>query len=322
MSEQINDNKKKVILDGYRFSGKSVGAVSTRYSGRNQFLTMVTLEQIVRLFPKVDPRNPSDRNRKVDAKRAKAAGQYWLSHPNDWIFPPLILTLDDELNYETFEGFEVRTSDLDLQMVKLILPPDFEQQAFIADGQHRTYGINHIYAERHAKLREVREELRTARDSGAQSSELERLQSLLDAITHDISRFEKETIGVQIIANANKGLQQKWFITMSDYQKPIGRGESVRMDLKTNLTIAAKQIVSSHPLLAGSFPLSEEETENPRVDERKDNVARGSDAIYSLANIRDWVATLVLGSKSESSVEDLDKLTSVDQIVEVGTVFF
>ena len=74
MSEPIN-NKNKVVLDGYRFTGRSVGAVSTRYSGRNQFLTMVTFEQVVRLFPKVDPAKPHDRNRKVDAKRAKAAGR-------------------------------------------------------------------------------------------------------------------------------------------------------------------------------------------------------------------------------------------------------
>jgi hypothetical protein len=321
MSEPIN-NKNKVVLDGYRFTGRSVGAVSTRYSGRNQFLTMVTFEQVVRLFPKVDPAKPHDRNRKVDAKRAKAAGQYWLDHPNDWIFPPLILTLDDELSYESIEGFDVRTSDLDLQMVKLILPPDFEQQAFIADGQHRTYGMNQIYVERHAKLKEAREELRSARDSGASDNDLQRLQSVIDAVTHDISRFERETIGVQIIANANKSLQQEWFITMSDYQKPIGRGESVRMDEKTNLTNAAKQIVSSHSLFAGEFPRIDEETANPRVDERKDNVARGSGAIYSLANIRDWVATLVLGSKSETSVEKLDEITSVDQIVDLANAFF
>lgn len=147
--------------------------------------------------------------------------------------------------------------------------------------------MNLIYVERHAKLREAREELRGARDSGASDIDLQRLQSVIDAITHDISRFERETIGVQIIANANKSLQQEWFITMSDYQKPIGRGESVRMDEKTNLTNAAKQIISSHSLFAGEFPRINEETPNPRVDERKDNVARGSGAIYSLANIRD-----------------------------------
>lgn len=321
MSEPIN-NKNKVVLDGYRFTGRSVGAVSTRYSGRNQFLTMVTFEQVVRLFPKVDPANPHDRNRRVDAKRAKAAGWYWLDHPNDWIFPPLILTLDDDLFYESIDGFDVRTSDLDLQMVKLILPPDFEQQAFIADGQHRVYGINHIYIERHAKLKEAREELRSARDSGAPSFEIQRLELVINAVTHDISRFENETIGVQIISNANKTLQQEWFTTMSDYQKSISRGESVRMDEKTNLTNAAKQIQSSHSLFAGEFPRIDEEKPNPRVDERKDNVARGSGAIYSLANIRDWVATIVLGSKSETSVENLDKLTSVDQIVEIANAFF
>jgi len=321
MSEPIN-HKKKVVLDGYKFSARSVGAVSARYSGRNQFLTMVTFEQVVRLFPKVDPAKPHDRNRKVDAKRAKAAGQYWLDHPNDWIFPPIILTLDDELSFEAFEGFDVTTSGLDLQMVRLVLPPDFEQQAFIADGQHRTYGMNLIYVERHAKLREAREELRGARDSGASDNDLQRLQSVIDAITHDISRFERETIGVQIIANANKSLQQEWFITMSDYQKPIGRGESVRMDLKTNLTNAAKQIVSSHSLFAGEFPRIDAETPNARVDERRDNVVRGSGAIYSLANIRDWVATLVLGSKSEDSVGNLDEITSVDEIVDIANAFF
>jgi len=322
MSEPIN-NKNKVVLDGYRFTGRSVGAVSTRYSGRNQFLTMVTFEQVVKLFPKVDPKNPHDRNRKVDAKRAKAAGEYWRNNPTDWIFPPLILVLDDDLVFQSLEDADVRVPDnLNLQMVRLVLPPDFDQEAFIADGQHRCYGICYTYAQCHEELKDARDALRQARGSGASESDIRILQSKIDAITHDISRFETETIGVQIIANANKSLQQEWFITMSDYQKPIGRGESVRMDEKTNLTNAAKQIISSHSLFAGEFPRIDEETPNPRVDERKDNVARGSGAIYSLANIRDWVATLVLGSKSETSVDKLDELTSVDQIVDVANAFF
>ena len=321
MSEPIN-NKNKVVLDGYRFTSRSVGAVSTRYSGRTQFLTMVTFEQVIKLFPKVDPARPHDRNRKVDAKRAKAAGQYWLENPNDWIFPPLIVTLDDDLSYEAVGEFEVPTSDLDLQMVKLTLPPDFQEQAFLADGQHRTYGINHIYTVCHENLKIARKDLKVAKDSGASSEELQKLQQVIDAITHDIARFEKETIGVQIIANATEYLQKKWFNTMSDFQKAISRGESIRIDEDTNFTIAAKQIVSSHPLFAGEFPRDDEEVENLKVDLRRDNVSRGSDAIYTLANIRDWVATIVLGSKLETSVENLNQRTSVDQIVAASSLFF
>jgi hypothetical protein len=106
-----------------------------------------------------------------------------------------------------------------------------------------------------------------------------------------------------------------------DTGNPLLRS-SQSVDEKTNLTNAAKQIISSHSLFAGEFPRIDEETPNPRVDERKDNVARGSGAIYSLANIRDWVATLVLGSKSETSVDKLDELTSVDQIVDAANAFF
>ena len=322
MSEPIKNNENKVVLDGYRFTGRSVGAVSTRYSGRTQFLTMVTFEQVVKLFPKVDPAKPHDRNRKVDAKRAKAAGQYWLDNPSDWIFPPLIVTLDDDLSYEAFGGFDVGASDLDLQMVKLTLPPDFQEQAFLADGQHRTYGINHVYTACHEKLRVARKDLKVAKDSGASSEELQKFQQVIDAVTHDIARFENETIGVQIIANATEYLQKKWFNKMSDFQKAISRGESIRIDEDTNFTIAAKQIVSSHPLFAGEFPRDDEEIENPKVDLRKDNVARGSDAIYTLANIRDWIATIVLGPKLETSVENLNQRTSVDQIVAAANSFF
>mgnify|MGYP006271569337 CR=1 FL=1 len=314
--------KNKVIIDGYRLSSKAVGAVSTKYAGRTQFLTMVTFEQIVHMFPKVDPAKPHDRNRRVDAKRARAAGQYWLDHPTDWIFPPLIVTLDEELEFHAIRDVEIAAPSLELQLVKLSIPHDFAYEAFIADGQHRVFGINDAYSRCHQALRDAKDEFKQARDSGASDSELEILKAKVDLASKNITRFETETIGVQIIANANKELQQEWFITMSDFQKPIGRGESVRMDEKTNLTIATKQLVASHPLFAGEFPRSEEDEPNPRVDERKDNVSRASDALYSLANLRDWIATLILGSKTETSVNNLDELVSIDEIVKIGATFF
>lgn len=315
-------DKNKLVLDGYRLTSKAVGAVSTKYAGRTQFLTMVTFEQIVHMFPKVDPAKPHDRNRRVDAKRAKAAGQYWLDHPTDWIFPPLILTLDEELEFQAVRDVEIAAPGLDLQLVRLSIPHDFAFEAFIADGQHRVYGINDAYARCHQALRDAKESFKQARDSGGPTSELEKLKLQVDSATRNISRFETETIGVQIIANANKELQQEWFITMSDFQKPIGRGESVRMDEKTNLTIATKHLVATHPLFAGDFPSDEGEEPQPRVDERKDNVSRASNSLYSLANLRDWIATLVLGSKSETSVPNLDELISVDEIVAAGKSFF
>jgi len=314
--------KNKLIIDGYRLSSKAVGAVSTKYAGRTQFLTMVTFEQIVHMFPKVDPAKPHDRNRRVDAKRARAAGQYWLDHPTDWIFPPLILTLDEELEFQAIKDVEIAAPGLDLQLVRLSIPHDFAYEAFIADGQHRVYGINDAYKRCHQALRDAKDEFKQARDSGESQVDLENLKAKIEAATKNISRFETETIGVQIISNANKELQQEWFITMSDFQKPIGRGESVRMDEKTNLTIATKQLVASHPLFAGEFPRNEDDEPNPRVDERKDNVSRASDSLYSLANLRDWIATLILGSKAEASVSNLDDLISIDEIVMIGNAFF
>ena len=321
MSEPIN-NSKKVVLDGYRFTSRSVGAVSTRYSGRNQFFTAVTFEQVLKLFPKVKPDTPHERNRAIDVKRAKDAGKYWLDNPSDWIFPSLILTLDDDLVYEVADGFDVRTEGLDLQMVKLTLPRDFAEQAFLADGQHRSYGIEYIYDVCNERLRVAKKDLKTAKESGASSEEIQRLQEEIDAANHDIARFETETIGVQIIANANEALQKKWFGHMSKFQREIGRGEAFRIDNETSFSIAARQVVSTHPLLAGEFPRKDAEIENPRVDMRKDNVTRGSDAIFTLANVRDWIATLILGPKLETSVENLDQITTVDQIADVANVFF
>lgn len=321
MSEPIN-NSKKVVLDGYRFSGKSVGAVSTRYSGRHTFFTAVTFEQVVRLFPKVSKDKPHERNRAIDVKRAKAAGQYWLDNPSDWIFPPLILTLDDDLNYEIADGFDVRSEGLDLQMVKITLPHDFAKQAFLADGQHRVFGIDHIFNECMEKLQEAKKNLKIAKESGERPELVTLFEAGVAGANAQILRFETETIGVQIITNANENLQKKWFGHMSHFQREISRGEGFRIDHETKLSIVARQVISNHPLLAGEFPRRDAEIENPRVNLRKDNVVRGSDSIYTLANIRDWIATLVLGSKLETSIGYLDEVLNIDQVTDLTNVFF
>lgn len=290
-------------LSGYAETKQYAAQQSTR-AGKTVYTISMPLSVVPVHLPVPDPEKPYEFNRQVNKGRAQKFADYWESHPDNWAVPPLLL--DVTTTYEFEPKYPVGGG---LTLGVLHLPDYSRDQLRILDGQHRILGwslVRKSLIERESKNVEA---LQKMNQNGATPLELQVVQSKLDAVRASIKRLSGEQVTIEIITGVSLGDHKTYFVTIAENAKGINKAERVRLDENSKVSKVAKEVSSTHDLLANN------------VDKRNASVKKASKDLVSLANVADIVGHICIGITGKMS-PGREAWMSEQKMLEISNHFF
>lgn len=297
-----------------------IPAQRIKFGSRFKLKASLQLAFIADTFPQIIPAKPAPNNRVVDPSHGLEFAEYVEKNKDNWVEPGVLLVSPLPLAFKPLytqslpfaspsatDSPVVETGfwEIEKEKIKSLLK--------WLEGQHRKYGLQTRIAEVDAEISKLEGELVMASDTLPIETNLNRLKGLRD-------RFNTETIDFTIIFPVDDSVSAEWFVTIARKQRGMNRGERERMDSKTMTVLAAKSVIASHPLFAGSYT-----TRNPlgvlRVLNRVAKVPTNSDAIFALPNITDIAKNIGFSYGKRVTVKQ-GSIDLQESIVEMTNNFF
>ena len=285
---------------------------------RAKYKFALQLSWVADLFPEIDPDKPFDSNREIEPKHGLDFADYVADNRDNWIEPGVVLVSQSDLNFEPLyrqflpKCYKASTAPA---VITGQLKLDKDQTRYLLlfmEGQHRNFGVQQKVKQLNKEAAELAIALAANPDDKSIKIKQDENQGMKD-------RFNFETMDVTIITPVDPQTQQDWFVTIAREAKGIIRAEKERMDDKSITVVAAKNVISGHPVLAGSFTEITPKGSNlvPKVLNRVNRVPRSSIAIFTLPNITDvtknigfsWAKRATIKKESFQLQESIEKMT-------------
>lgn len=239
-----------------------------------------TLEMVLDLLPKPDPKKKFPNNRLLNEPHAKAWGHYWEKNEHSWGCPAGLVSTPDSLN----DRFTSTAALNGMQIGVLSLPRDFALASEILDMQHRIYGWHDKRREISQRLLKLQNLVVEAKKTG-QNESVAALEAQIKALVHQKERFARECITVEIAVMSDKQ-HRDLFSNIASKALAINATQIANFDESQAINRIARA-VQSHPVL------------DNRVDWDKRNAtdtkAKANHNLISGANLADLVRPFALG---------------------------
>lgn len=221
-----------VKLPAFRFSrgGQPVYAITP------------TVEMVLDLLPKPDPKKKFPNNRLLNEPHARAWGHYWEKNEGSWGCPAGLVSTPTSLN----SRFTVSTSLNGMAVGVLSLPRDFAQSSEILDMQHRIYGWHEKRREVSERILKLSNLIQEAKKTG-QAEAVTALEAQIKALEHTKHRFAVECITVEIAEMSDKQ-HRDLFSNIASKALAINATQIANFDESQAINRIARA-VQSHPLL-------------------------------------------------------------------------
>ena len=227
---------------------------ATRYrqGGRTQYHVNLPLGQVTTLIKRPDPNRPLPGNRKVEARRGQAFGDY-LRKNHDWVSPAVIVRVPvHEVTFSEKVPFEDGTS-----WGVLEIGLDVLTEILLLDGQHRTLGIFIAIDDTNTRIRKLRETISGLKSQGGLEGEVARQERLLAKEMESRRRLHEEHISVDIVEVNDKPAMQM-FGDINNNAKGVNRDLSTVLDQRRAVNRIAMDLIDRHVLLEDRVELGHE----------------------------------------------------------------
>lgn len=221
-----------VNLPAFRFSrgGQPVYAITP------------TIEMVLDLLPKPDPKKKFPNNRLLNEPHARAWGHYWEKNEGSWGCPAGLVSTPTSLNGR----FTISTSLNGMSVGVLSLPRDFAQSSEILDMQHRIYGWHEKRREVSERILKLSNLIQEAKKTG-QNEAVTALETQIKILEHTKARFATECITVEI-AEMSDRQHRDLFSNIASKALAINATQIANFDESQAINRIARA-VQSHPLL-------------------------------------------------------------------------
>jgi hypothetical protein len=282
-------------LTGYS-AFKELAAQQVNRGGKTVYIVSIPINLVPEHLRIPDVIKPIDSNRAVSKTHAQEFGDYWLSHPDSWTVPPLLVDCSDSLVFD--EKFPIKEGP---RLGVLKLPNHSNKILRTLDGQHRIYGWDYIRTKLFDDLEKAKNRLLLSKKTGS-AAEIQGAQETLDGINNALSRMDREQVTLEIITGVTENEHKTFFIDIADNALGINVTEKTRMDEVNMTSRVAKMLADQTPLF------------NDRIELRKSSAAKSSKDLMSLANLRDVTRHVCFGivgkvsAKREAEFADINAL--------------
>jgi hypothetical protein len=235
---------------------------ATRYrqGGRTQYHVNLPLGQVTTLIRRPDPSRPLPGNRKVDAKRGQAFGDY-LRKNDDWVSPAVIVRVPiHEVQFTEKVAFQDGSA-----WGVLEIGIDVLTEILLLDGQHRTLGIFIAIEDTNTRIRKLRETIHGLRSQGGLEGEVARQERLLAKEVDARRRLSEEHISIDIVEVSEKPAMQM-FGDINNNAKGVNRDLSTVLDQRRAVNRIAMDLIERHVLLEDRVELGQERRMTPTSD--------------------------------------------------------
>ena len=315
------NNIKPNDFQSISMTGKvRIPAQRTIRNNHPTFIAAIPFKLLFEIIERIEPDTALAANRKVESKRLPEIGQYFLKEKDHWIFPPILVDTQDELEFEPFQGQQFSsnnvnpTSGIPAYRIEggMLIVDNGRKILKIMDGQHRFMGNLLQYEEIEKELSKAKAMRLDFKNQGDQMNE-NILNDKIKVLQENYDRYSNETLTVEIVTLVTDSLHKRWFTTVADKAEGINYSARTRLDEVSTTSIAANVLANSYPLFLGKDGKT-------NVEEHQMLAKKSGKEIYSLGNIRDWTKNIALGTTDKATLKRENDLNE-ENLVEVTQVF-
>jgi hypothetical protein len=258
MTENLDQITVGELPDGLG-GARPIALPATRYrlGGRVQYHVNLPLGQVTTLIKRPDPNRPLPGNRKVEARRGQAFGDY-LRKNHDWVSPAVIVRVPvHEVSFTEKVKFEDGTA-----WGVLEISLDVLTEILLLDGQHRTLGIFIAIDDTNTRIRKLRETISGLKDQGGLEGEVARHERLVAKELESRRRLHEEHISIDIVEVGDRPAMQM-FGDINNNAKGVNRDLSTVLDQRRAVNRIAMDLIDRHVLLEDRVETGEERRMSP-----------------------------------------------------------
>jgi hypothetical protein len=217
--------------------------------GNSTFLFSLPIGLALELLEIPDPSHPFPDNRRVSKKHAMDFGNYWESHEEDWIVPPLLLDSSLILKFKSISKGSNETELVELQLVS-----GDRETLRILDGQHRILGWYLKQIELNSRLTDATSAYNKLIISGA-VKEAQLVLVEIDRIKEIIARLKNEHVAINLLDSLTPQLHQQFFVDIAKNALGINKTVQAKFDSASIVNRVTQYLIKSHPLFENRIDL-------------------------------------------------------------------
>lgn len=279
-----------------------VTAQQIKRLGSTEYLFAIPITLALDLLEIPDPAHPFVDNRRVSKKHAMDFGNYWETHPTDWVVPPILLDTSEELKFK-----QIKRDNEQIALVDLQLPADHKNSLRILDGQHRILGWYLKRLELDARLSEATTSYNKAIIASADSEKLI-IQNEIDLINQHVIRLDTELVSINLIDSLSAKKHQQFFVDIAKNALGINKTVQAKFDSASIINRVTQELIKSHALF------------RERIDMEKTSCSGSNPNFLTVVNVSDISRHACFGvnrmvtAKRENNYKDSD-------LAEIVTIF-
>ncbi len=286
-----------------------IPAQRTIRNGHPTFIAFVPFKLLFEIIERIEPDTALDSNRKVEAKRLPEIGQYFIKEKDHWIFPPILVDTQADLEFKPFTGQQFSSSNVNSDSVipaysiegGMLIVDNGRKILTIMDGQHRFMGNLLQYEEIEKELSKAKAQRLDFIKQGDKFSE-DVLSGQIRVLQENYDRYSNETLTVEIISLVTDSLHKRWFTKIADKAEGINYSARTRLDEISTTSMVANSLANFYPLFIGK-------DKKTNIEQHQKLAKKSGKEIYALGNIRDWTKNIALGTTDKATLQregDLD----------------
>jgi hypothetical protein len=282
-----------------------VTAQQIKRLGSTEYLFAIPISLALDLLEIPDPAHPFADNRRVSKKHAMDFGNYWETHPTEWVVPPILLDTSEELRFN-----QIKRDNEQIALVDLMLPADHKNSLRILDGQHRILGWYLKKLELDARLSEATSSYNKAVITGSNSDKLI-IQNEIDLLNVHIARLDGEHVSINLIDSLTPKKHQQFFVDIAKNALGINKTVQAKFDSASIINRVTQELIKSHPLFLD------------RIDLEKTSCSGSNPNFLTVVNVSDISRHACFGvnrmvtAKRENNYKDADLIDTVTTFLDL-----
>jgi hypothetical protein len=282
-----------------------VTAQQIKRLGSTEYLFAIPISLALQLLEIPDPAHPFADNRRVSKKHAMDFGNYWETHPTEWVVPPILLDTSEELKF-----IQIKRDNDQIALVDLQIPADHKNSLRILDGQHRILGWYLKKLDLDARLSEATSSYNKAVIASSNSDKLI-IQNEIDLLNTHISRLEGEHVSINLIDSLTPKKHQQFFVDIAKNALGINKTVQAKFDSASIINRVTQELIKTHPLFLD------------RIDLEKTSCSGSNPNFLTVVNVSDISRHACFGvnrmvtAKRENNYKDEDLTEAVTTFLNV-----
>lgn len=282
-----------------------VTAQQIKRLGSTEYLFAIPISLALDLLEIPDPAHPFADNRRVSKKHAMDFGNYWETHPTEWVVPPILLDTSEELRFN-----QIKRDNEQIALVDLMLPADHKNSLRILDGQHRILGWYLKKLELDARLSDATSSYNKAVIAASNSDKLI-IQNEIDLLNVHIARLDGEHVSINLIDSLTPKKHQQFFVDIAKNALGINKTVQAKFDSASIINRVTQELIKSHPLFLD------------RIDLEKTSCSGSNPNFLTVVNVSDISRHACFGvnrmvtAKRENNYKDADLIDTVTTFLDL-----